>query len=67
MTSRFIVSRPTDTDAARIAEIHVAAIDLNPLLYVQFPTPESLVALREFLVMYMAGQLTSLKSGVLVA
>jgi len=67
MASRFIVSRPTTADAPRIAEIHLAAMDLNPLLHVQFPTPESLVSLREFLVMYTAGQLTSPKSGVLVA
>ena len=65
MTSRFIVSRPTDADAARIAEIHVA-MDPNPLLHAQFPTPESLMALQQFLAMYTAGQLTSPNSGVLV-
>lgn len=42
-------------------------MDPNPLLHVQFPTPESLVALHEFLTVYTAGQLTSPVSGVLVA
>jgi len=66
MTSRFIVSQPTDANAARITEIHVAAMDLNTLLHAQFPTPESIIALRKFLTIYTASQLTNPKSRMLV-
>ncbi|KAM7184155.1 hypothetical protein V8F33_013170 [Rhypophila sp. PSN 637] len=36
--------------AFRIAEIHLLAMDSNPLLHAQFPTAESLANLRRFLV-----------------
>ncbi|KAK3692818.1 hypothetical protein B0T22DRAFT_495841 [Podospora appendiculata] len=41
-----------DEDAARIAEIHVAAMDSNLLLHAQFPTPESLRRFQTFLAGY---------------
>ncbi|KAH8662912.1 amidase signature domain-containing protein [Tricladium varicosporioides] len=37
-------------DADRIAAIHLAAFDSNPLLHAQFPTPASLASLRHILV-----------------
>ncbi|KAK0708233.1 hypothetical protein B0H67DRAFT_495469 [Lasiosphaeris hirsuta] len=67
MARDFTILRPTAADAARIAEIHLAAMDSNPLLHVQFPTPESLEALRAFLATYTASQLDNPVSGVLVA
>ncbi|KAL2016842.1 hypothetical protein VTK56DRAFT_2917 [Thermocarpiscus australiensis] len=63
----FVVSRPQGTDAARIAEIHLAAMDSNPLLHAQFPTWESLKALEHYLEAYTADQLRDPPSGVLVA
>jgi len=41
-------------DVARIAAIHLAAFDSNPLLHVQFPSPASLKALGEILCHDMA-------------
>lgn len=38
-----------DEVAARVAEIHLQAMDSNPLLHAQFPTPHSLTAARKFL------------------
>ena len=68
MTRRdFVVARPTTADAARIAEIQVAAMEPNPLLHAQFPTPESLMALREFLAADTAKRLGCPASGILVA
>lgn len=50
--------------ASRIAEIHLLAMDSNPLLHAQCPTPESLMAAREFLVdSYEKAVLESCKSG----
>ncbi|KAL5313868.1 hypothetical protein ACEPPN_018291 [Leptodophora sp. 'Broadleaf-Isolate-01'] len=37
------------SDADRIATIHLAAFNTNPLLHAQFPTPASLAALRTIL------------------
>ncbi|KAK4453906.1 sterol uptake control protein 2 [Podospora aff. communis PSN243] len=63
----FTIARPTPAEAARIAEIHIAAMDANPLLHAQFPTAQSLAAAKEFLMRYTASQLGSATSGVLVA
>jgi hypothetical protein len=40
------ICKATVDDVDRIAEIHLAAFDTNPLLHVQFPTPSSLEALK---------------------
>ncbi|KAK3333778.1 hypothetical protein B0T19DRAFT_459222 [Cercophora scortea] len=53
MPRDFVISQPrTSEDAARIAEIHIVAMDSNPLLHAQFPTPDSLRGLQEFLTDY---------------
>ncbi|KAK3937857.1 hypothetical protein QBC46DRAFT_266570 [Diplogelasinospora grovesii] len=65
--TQFDVSRPSEDDADRIAEIHLLAMDANPLLHVQFPTPESLEAARQFLKAYTIKQLGDPASGALVA
>jgi hypothetical protein len=49
MSSSLILSSATPEDAPRIAEIHLAAFDVNPLLHAQFPTPQDLANLEEFL------------------
>ena len=67
MARDFVISRPLEADAPRIAEIHLAAMDANPLLHAQFPARESLQSVRRFLEAYTAGQLRSPDSGVLVA
>lgn len=67
MPSKFIISRPDASDAARIAEIHIAAMDSNPLLHAQFPSQTSLAAAQDYLAEYTAAQLDSPVSGVLVA
>lgn len=36
--------------SSRIADIHLLAMDSNPLLHAQFPTAESLAAVRRFLI-----------------
>ena len=41
--------RATAEEADRIAEIHLAAFDSNPLLHMQFPTSSSLDALKDVL------------------
>ncbi|KAL1842909.1 hypothetical protein VTJ49DRAFT_3697 [Mycothermus thermophilus] len=48
-SSSFVIARPQPADAARIAAIHLAAMDSNPLLHAQFPTRESLASLERFL------------------
>ncbi|KAK1776266.1 hypothetical protein QBC45DRAFT_220597 [Copromyces sp. CBS 386.78] len=49
-TDKSIIGDPNDSvKAARIAEIHVLAMQSNPLLHAQFPTPESQAALEHFL------------------
>ena len=53
----FPITSPTEADAPRIAEIHLAAMDSNPLLHAQFPTPESLEGLQVFLAKHTADQL----------
>ena len=67
MARDYVVSRPDEADAPRIAEIHLAAMDANPLLHAQFPSPESLQSVRRYLEAYTAEQLRSADSGVLVA
>ncbi|KAK4103216.1 hypothetical protein N658DRAFT_422129 [Parathielavia hyrcaniae] len=67
MARDFLVERPGESDAPRIAEIHLAAMDSNPLLHVQFPTPKSLKALQRFLSTHTAEELRDPTSGVLVA
>lgn len=67
MPRNFTIFRPRPADAARIAEIHLAAMDANPLLHAQFPTPESLRAAKQSLTEYATSQLASAVSGVLVA
>jgi hypothetical protein len=72
MGGNFIISRPSEADWARIAEIHLAAMDENPLLHAQFPTPNSLTGLRAFLESLTASQLHAAAegtptSGILVA
>jgi len=67
MARDFTIARPSQADADRIAEIHLAAMDTNPLLHAQFPTPESLAAAKAFLTSYTASQLDNATSGVLVA
>ncbi|KAL2197858.1 hypothetical protein P885DRAFT_68073 [Corynascus similis CBS 632.67] len=59
--------RPQDADAPRIAEIHLAAMDANPLLHAQFPAPESLKSLQRFLEVNTVEQLRDPSTGVLVA
>ncbi|KAK0617327.1 hypothetical protein B0T14DRAFT_435023 [Immersiella caudata] len=63
----FTIATPSLAEAARIADIHIAAMDANPLLHAQFPTPASLAAARKFLMRYTASQLGSATPGVLVA
>lgn len=72
MARDFEIARPQPPDAARIAAIHLAAMDANPLLHAQFPTPESLNQLQGFLEAYTAEQTRSAAAnaapaGVLVA
>jgi hypothetical protein len=67
MARDFLVERPDESDALRIAEIHLAAMDSSPLLHVQFPSPESRKALQQFLSQHTAEQLRDPASGVLVA
>ncbi|KAK3401614.1 hypothetical protein B0T20DRAFT_450624 [Sordaria brevicollis] len=69
------ISQPsTASEAARIAEIHLLAMQSNPLLHVQFPTPESQSALQDFLAKDTLQKMTLLQSsssqceeGILVA
>jgi hypothetical protein len=68
MARNFDVTRPQEADAPRIAEIHLAAMDSNPLLHAQFPAPDSREALGRFLEAYAAEELRDpAASGVLVA
>ncbi len=67
MARNFATARPLEADAPRLAEIHLAAMDSNPLLHAQFPTPDSLENLRRFLKAYTANQLRDAASGTLVA
>ncbi|KAL2166109.1 hypothetical protein VTG60DRAFT_3292 [Thermothelomyces hinnuleus] len=67
MARNFVVTRPQEADAPRIAEIHLAAMDANPLLHAQFPASESLKSLQQFLEADTAEQLRDPSSGVLIA
>ncbi|KAL2162062.1 hypothetical protein VTH06DRAFT_7847 [Thermothelomyces fergusii] len=67
MARNFVVSRPQEADAPRIAQIHVAAMDANPLLHAQFPTSEGLKSLQRYLEAHTTEQLRDPSSGILVA
>lgn len=67
MARDFVVTRPQEADAPRIAEIHLAAMDANPLLHAQFPARDSLTALRRFMEDYALEQLRNPTTGFLVA
>ena len=43
------LSKADVSDVNRIAAIHLAAFDSNPLLHAQFPTPQSLSSLQSIL------------------
>lgn len=43
------ISDATPSDVEQIASLHLISFDSNPLLHVQFPTPESLTSLRSIL------------------
>lgn len=62
-----VISRPSEADAGRIAEIHISAMGSNPLLHAQFPTPEGLQALRRFLEAETLNEIRDAVSGVLVS
>jgi ribosomal protein S18 acetylase RimI-like enzyme len=49
MAARFDIRPAVPSDAAKIASIHLAAFDVNPLLHAQFPTPASLAGLQTML------------------
>ena len=59
----FEITRPSVTDAPRIAAIHLAAMSSNALLHAQFPTPASLAAVEGFLATYAAAQLQTPPGG----
>lgn len=61
------ICAPSEVDGARIADIHLAAMDSNPLLHVQFPTPDSLARLRDYLEAYIIKELHDPTKGILVA
>ncbi|KAK3995870.1 acyl-CoA N-acyltransferase [Cladorrhinum sp. PSN332] len=63
----FIIDRPSLDDAGRIAEIHIAAMDENPLLHAQCPTPRSILSLQKFLKREVASHIRDSDSGILVA
>ncbi|KAK4195224.1 hypothetical protein QBC40DRAFT_186336 [Triangularia verruculosa] len=62
-----VITRPSEADAGRIAEIHIAAMDPNPLLHAQFPTPKSLEELHRFLEAETLDEIRDPVSGVLVS
>lgn len=66
-SSSLRVCAPSASDAARIADIHLAAMNSNPLLHAQFPTPSSLARLRDYLEAYTTRELEDRTKGVLVA
>lgn len=64
------LSTPTANDCGRMAEIHVRAMETNPLLHAQFPTSESIRRLEVFLAEHYASIITPrspARSRVLVA
>ena len=64
--SSLTLSPATHEDAARIAAIHLAAFDVNPLLHAQFPTPQDLANLQEFLAEDTIEELSDPMKAVLV-
>ena len=63
----FEISAPQPQDALRIASIHVEAMNTNPLLHVQFPTPEALKGLVEYLARDTLQCLQDPRKGVLAS
>ncbi|KAK4232481.1 hypothetical protein QBC38DRAFT_352077 [Podospora fimiseda] len=61
------VERPSQDDAGRIAEIHIAAMNENPLLHAQCPTPHSISSLQRFLEKEVTGHIRGSDGGILVA
>jgi hypothetical protein len=60
------LSRATDKDIHSIAAIHLAAFNVNPLLHAQFPTPQDLANLEEFLAEDTLEELSDPTKAVLV-
>lgn len=67
MSRSFQVCTPSEGDLGRIARIHLAAMDRNPLLHVQFPSPATLDRLKSFLEGDLINVLNEPKAGILVA
>ncbi|KAI0129447.1 acyl-CoA N-acyltransferase [Xylariales sp. AK1849] len=63
----FDVTTPNESDANRIASIHIAAMQSNMLLHAQFPTRGSLRSLHRYLVDDTALHLRNVSKGILVA
>lgn len=63
----FQISSASQEDATQIAAIHLAAFDVNPLLHAQFPTPQDLANLKEFLAKDTSEELLDPAKAVLVA
>ncbi|CAG8979425.1 hypothetical protein HYALB_00013433 [Hymenoscyphus albidus] len=53
------LSDATLSDVDQIASLHLASFDSNPLLHVQFPTPESLASLHSVLILDMKQSIES--------
>ena len=64
--SSLTLSLATHEDVARIAAIHLAAFNVNPLLHAQFPTPQDLANLQEFLAEDTSEELSDPTKAVLV-
>jgi hypothetical protein len=61
------VAAAAERDASGIADVHLAAMEDNLLLHAQFPSPDSLVWLREFLAKETVEHTQDASKGVLVA
>jgi hypothetical protein len=67
MSRSFQIRTPSESDVARIASIHLAAMDRNPLLHVQFPSATTLGRLNAFLEGDLISELRKPNVGILVA
>lgn len=67
MGCSFQIRTPSEGDVGRIAAIHLAAMDTNPLLHVQFPSAATLERLKSFLEGDLLNELKKPKPGMLVA
>lgn len=67
MVSSFQIRTPSEGDVGRIAAIHLAAMDTNPLLNVQFPSAVTRERLKSFLEGDLLNELRRPKPGMLVA